>query len=133
MALRVRDGCKLIVEKYDGNCENIWNDIPRTDDLQSRFREFKGIGQKKSSMATNILVRDLGKSVKDRKGIDVSNDIHVRRVFLRTGLVYHEIESEIIQVARKLNPDYLGELDLPVGILDENGAIQKIQNVGIVQ
>lgn len=113
MALRVRDACKLIIRKYDGDVKNIWNDTPRTDDLQRRFDEFDGIGQKKASMATNILVRDFNVPVRDRKGVDVSNDIHVRRVFMRTGLVENGTESEIIQIARELNPEYPGELDFP--------------------
>lgn len=113
MALRVRDACKLIVRNYEGNVSNIWNDTPRTDDLQRRFEEFNGIGQKKASMAANILVRDFGIPVRDRKGIDVSNDIHVRRVFVRTGLVENGTEYEIIQVAREINSEYPGELDFP--------------------
>jgi uncharacterized HhH-GPD family protein len=112
MAGNIKDACLQVIERYDGNAENIWNDEPRTDDLQRRFESFNGIGQKKASMATNILVRDFGIPVKDRKGIDVSYDIHIRRVFTRTGLAEDD-EYEIINTARQLNPDYPGELDLP--------------------
>lgn len=112
MAKRTIDACKLIIRKYNGTPENIWNDNPRSSDLQSRFEEFNGIGQKKASMATNILVRDFGIEVKDKSGIDVSYDIHIRRVFLRTGLVVKDDMQTIINTARELNPEYPGVLDL---------------------
>lgn len=75
---------------------------------------FNGIGQKKASMATNILVRDLGIQARDKSGIDVSYDMHVRRVFLRTGLAEIDDENTVIQSARELNPEYPGGLDLPI-------------------
>jgi uncharacterized HhH-GPD family protein len=112
MAKRTIDACKLIIRKYNGQPEKIWNDNPRSSDLQSRFEEFNGIGQKKASMATNILVRDFNIAVKDKSGIDVSYDIHIRRVFLRTGLVEKDDVETIVTKARALNPEYPGVLDL---------------------
>jgi uncharacterized HhH-GPD family protein len=112
MAKRTSAACKLIIRKYSGNPENIWSDKPKSSDLQSRFEEFSGIGQKKASMATNILVRDFGVDVKDKSGIDVSYDIHIRRVFLRTRLVEKDDMQTIVNKARELNPEYPGILDL---------------------
>jgi len=111
----ILEACKLLNQRYEGNAENIWNDIPRAKDLEMRFEEFKGIGQKKASMAVNILVRDFKIPIKDvnKKDINVSYDIHVRRVFLRAGLVNKDDRSLLINTARKLNPEYPGELDLP--------------------
>lgn len=120
MALRIKKACQLLIERYDSKTENIWNDNPRSDDLQRRFEEFDGIGQKKASMATNILVRDFGIKVRDRRGIDISFDIHVRRVFLRSGLTPEDDINLIIQTARKLNPDYPGILDNPCWIIGRN-------------
>jgi len=117
MALRIKNASKLILDRYDGKPENIWNDNPRSADLQRRFMEFEGIGQKKASMATNILVRDFGIKVRDRKGIDISYDIHVRRVFLRSGLADKDDMNLMIQNARKLNPEYPGILDNPCWII----------------
>jgi endonuclease III len=109
------ESSRLLVDKYDGKPENIWNDNPRPDDLQRRFSEFKGMGQKKSSMATNILVRDKNVPVRgvDLSGIDVSGDVHVRRVFLRAGLIDVDSVDAAVRTARDLNPSYPGELDLP--------------------
>lgn len=117
MAKRTIKACKLILTKYNGSPENIWNDSPRSGDIQSRFEEFNGIGQKKASMATNILVRDFGVDVKDRSGIDISYDIHIRRVFLRTGIVEKDDMKVIVEKARELNPEYPGTLDLGCWII----------------
>jgi len=117
MAVRIKKACQLLLEKYGGKAENIWNDNPSSVELQRRFEEFDGIGQKKASMATNILVRDFGIRVKDRRGIDISYDIHVRRVFLRTGLAERDEINHMITVARKLNPEYPGILDNPCWII----------------
>lgn len=113
-----KKACKLLLEKYEGKAENIWNDNPRTEDLQRRFEEFDGIGQKKASMATNILVMDFGINVKDKRGIDLSYDRHVRRVFLRTGLVEKDDMNLMIKTARRLNPEYPGALDYLAWIIE---------------
>jgi uncharacterized HhH-GPD family protein len=109
------EASNLLVEKYDGKPQKIWSDSPRAGDLQRRFTEFKGIGQKKASMATNILVREKNVPVRgvDLSEIDVSSDVHVRRVFLRSGLIDADGVEAAVRAARLLNPKYPGELDLP--------------------
>ena len=117
MALRIKKACRHLVEKYDGRAENIWNDNPKSDDLYRRFKKFEGIGQKKASMAMNILARDFGIKLKDKRSIDISHDIHIRKVFLRTGLVKKDEMNLMIKTARKLNPEYPGALDNPCWII----------------
>jgi endonuclease III len=113
------ESSRLLVGRYQGNPTKMWDDNPRSDDLQRRFEEFKGIGQKKASMAANILVRDHGVPVRniDWRGIDVSGDVHVKRVFLRTNLVDRDDVDAVVVVARRLNPQYPGELDLPAWLI----------------
>lgn len=113
MALRVKLACQKIISDYDSKAENIWKGDFSSRDIHNNFESFKGIGQKKASMATNILVRDFNIPVKDKKGIDVSFDVHIRRVFLRTGLINNDELSEVLNVSRKLNPNYPGIIDLP--------------------
>jgi uncharacterized HhH-GPD family protein len=105
---------KLLLAKYDGQAARIWHGKPTAVELEGRFREFKGIKQKKGSMAVNILVREYDLPISGGKaGIDVSNDVHVRRVFLRTGLSPKPTEEGIVNAARQLNPGYPGALDIP--------------------
>jgi len=118
----IQQGCRKIVKEYRGNAENIWNDCPTSTALVVRFDAFNGVGQKKSTMAANILVRDLGVKVKndDWSGINVSYDQqagHVGRVFLRAGLVEVDKMRAVIEAARRLNPSWPGALDLPAWLI----------------
>ena len=79
MAHFLMEDCKMLMDKYGGKAEAIWSDEPTAVELERRFREFAGIGQKKGSMAVNILLRDYGIPVKDKEGIDISFDIQVRK------------------------------------------------------
>lgn len=113
MAKWVISACNLILQKYDGKVENLWKDIRRSDELQSKLDEFEGISQKKAAMATNDLVNRFGVPVQDKSGIDIAYDVHVRRVFLRSGLAEKDEQWEMITAARNLNPNWPGELDVP--------------------
>ena len=117
MALMVKQACQMVIKKYDRCPENIWNNNPGSKELYQRLLEFKGIGQKKASMAMNILMRDFNIVLKDKKRIDVSYDIHIRRVFLKTGLVKKDKLDLIIKTARELNPEYPGILDKPCWLI----------------
>jgi len=102
---------------YGGDASCIWRDgDPSPREIERRFQEFDGIAQKKASMATNILYRDLHWITVSRENlpeIDVSYDRHVRRVFLRAGLADVDSPEAIIASARRLRPEYPGALDLP--------------------
>lgn len=124
-ARRVRNACLLLQEQYDGKAENIWGDELESRELYERLIEFDGIGQKKASMVVNILFRDLGVKVRDKSGIDVSYDEMVRRTFLRTGLVKRDTLEDVVDAARRLNPEYPGELDYPAWFIGRNCCIPK--------
>jgi endonuclease III len=65
-------------------------------------------------MATNILARDFKIPLADYYSVDVSADVHVRRVFTRLGLVEEAARiEEIIYCARVLHPHFPGLLDFP--------------------
>ena len=108
----VKNTCKMLVEEYGGDPRHIWNNTKSARMIEERLKEFPGIGQKKASMLINILANDRGFRNIDRSEIDISVDSLVRRVFLRTGLADHDSIDDIIEVSRKLNPDFPGILDL---------------------
>jgi len=113
MARRLREASSKIQEEYNGEACNIWKDTFDSILTYKRLLAFDGISQKKASMAVNILYRDLGVEFRNIEGIDVSYDIMIRRVFSRTGIVLTDTMQNIINAARKLNPDYPGALDYP--------------------
>lgn len=112
-AKRLRSAAVAVVNRYHGDAGNIWNDNPKAGDLQARFDNFDGIGQKKASMATRILGMDLHVPIRNWEEIDVSVDEMIMRVFPRTGLSDSTNPREIIEAARQLNPSFPGALDYP--------------------
>jgi len=102
-----------LLAEYSGSAANIWNDSPTATDLISRLDAFKGIGQKKAAMATQILMRDMGVTIRRPAGTQVAYDAHIRRVFLRTGLVARDDPDAIVAIARGLSPEDPGAMDLP--------------------
>lgn len=64
-------------------------------------------------MAVEILERDLHIPLGDLTGSDIGYDVHVRRVFLRTGLAQRDDVTEMVTTARALHPERPGELDNP--------------------
>ena len=64
-------------------------------------------------MVIRILRDDWGMFRGQEREIDVKPDVHVKRVFKRTGITQTEYESEAVTAARRLNPDFPGELDWP--------------------
>lgn len=114
MARNFYEAIRLIVSKYDGNAAKIWEGRPSSSEVVFRFLEFRGIGSKIATMAANILARDFKMPFADYYSIDISVDVHVRRVFERLGLVSEgSCPEAFIYQARSLSPEFPGLLDLP--------------------
>jgi endonuclease III len=64
-------------------------------------------------MAVEILERSLGVEISHLSGGDVAYDVHLRRVFLRTGLAERDDVNHMVAVARSLYPARPGALDNP--------------------
>jgi endonuclease-3 len=105
---------KKIATSYEGNARLIWQGCPPSAEVVYRFLEFDGVGPKIATMAVNILARDFKIPFSDYYSIDISVDVHIRRVFERLGLcVVGATVEQIIYRARALHPIFPGLLDLP--------------------
>lgn len=109
MATYIYDAMKNIVENYNSQAEQIWKD-KTAEEIVSTLEQFKGISHKKASLGTLILVRDLDANITDKENIDIAYDIHIRRLFLRIGLVDEDIQEKILESARRLYPEFPGRL-----------------------
>jgi endonuclease III len=105
---------QLISSKYAGNAARIWSGKLPSAEVVYRFLEFDGVGPKIASMATNALARELKIPFADYFSIDISADVHVRRVFSRLNLCPANAKVEqVIYKARALYPKFPGMMDLP--------------------
>lgn len=124
MAEQTIEAARKIIRDYNGKVENIWADNPTCSQLQKRLEEFKGVGQKKAAMATDVVVKRFNMPLRDRSGIDIAADSLVIRVFKRCGFVDYEDKALVISKARQLNPDYPGILDYPCWIIGRHYCFQ---------
>ncbi len=102
-----------IHNNYQDDVSNIWKGNPRSATIVRRFLEFDGVGIKIATMAANILAREFKIPMKDYINIDISPDVHVKRVFKRLGFTSKDASNDgLIYCARELNPMYPGIFDL---------------------
>ena len=106
------NGICRIIDKYEGKANKIWNDNPSSATIVYRFLEFDGCGIKIATMAANILARQFKIPMLDYYCIDISPDVHIRRVLYRLGFVEKEASPDmVIYKARELNPEFPGLID----------------------
>jgi len=112
MAEVFHSGVIDIKEKYSGNVSKIWLNNPSSSYVVYRFLEFKGSGIKIATMAANILARQFKIKFSDYYSIDISPDVHIRRVMKRMGFIPMDANNDmIIYKARELNPEFPGIID----------------------
>ena len=112
-ARTLSDAANLVM-RFDahGDAGAIWDGVSPLV-VQKRLESVYGIGPGIAHMAIRILRDDWGKFRGQEREIDVKPDVHVRRVFKRTGLTKTEDERKAVGAARKHNPRFPGELDWP--------------------
>jgi endonuclease III len=114
-------GIQDIKNKYNCNASLIWQGKLSSASVVYRFLEFKGCGIKIATMAANILARHFKIEFKDYYSIDISPDVHIKRVMARTGLVKHDPSPEmVIYKARELYPEFPGVIDFSCWEIGKN-------------
>jgi len=113
MARCFYEAIQKIHTDYSDDASGLWKKgNPSAREVIQRFAQFSGVGQKISTMATNILVREFKISLADNSAIDISVDVQIERVFKRLGLVPKSAsKSEIIAAAQQFYPAYPGLFD----------------------
>jgi uncharacterized HhH-GPD family protein len=112
MAGWISDAAKRLLECYDADASRIWCGGPTAAEVMSRLSEFSGIGPKKAAMAVEILHRSFGVPIAGMECGTVAYDVHVRRVFLRSGLVDRDTPDQVAAAAARACPSEPGSLDL---------------------
>ena len=109
-ARTLSDAARLVCDRFGGNAADIWEDASPAE-VEKTLQEIYGLGQGIASMTTRILRDDFGCFRGQERQIDVKPDVHVLRVFQRTGLTETQSASQAIRAARRLSPDFPGALD----------------------
>jgi uncharacterized HhH-GPD family protein len=60
MAARVQDMATLLVERYDGRPENLWDGVTSGAELLARVKELPGFGEHKAKIFVALLGKQLG-------------------------------------------------------------------------
>lgn len=121
MSKYFQSAVQRISNDYAGDAARIWTGRPSSVEVVYRFLTFEGIGPKIGSMAVNILARDFKIPFADYFSIDISADVHVRRVFARLGLCAADASTEqVIYKAKALHPEFPGLMDLPCWEIGRN-------------
>ncbi|MCX7918507.1 MAG: hypothetical protein N3A72_02635 [bacterium] len=117
----------IITNEFGGKAENLWighsvREIYRT------LRRIRGVGEGIANMTINLLHRYLNieLTVDDLRDIDVKPDVHVERVFQRTGLSPGAGSS--VFAARLHSPNYPAALDLGAWTIGKNWCHAKVPN-----
>lgn len=106
---------------HGGNADQIWANRPSSAKVVYEFLQFRGVGPKIGTMAANILARELKVPFSDYFSIDISADVHVRRVLGRLGLVNTQASiEEIVYRVRSLYPKFPGLMDFPAWEIGRN-------------
>ena len=113
----IGDAAELLLRDWGGDASALWADRPSAVVLTERLSGFSGIGRKKAAMAVEILVRHFGVAIDGLECGSVAYDVHVRRVFLRTGLVDVDTPERVAAAAAEACPRAPGSLDLPTWLV----------------
>ena len=111
-ARTLSDAARLVWERFGGDAGAIWKDASPAE-VEKTLQEIHGLGAGIASMATRILRDDFGCFRGQERQIDVKPDVHLVRVFRRLGIIDGDSANEAIRTARRLNPEFPGELDWP--------------------
>ncbi len=101
-----------VLAEYGGDASAIWAEGSTVVEVTQRLASFPGIGRKKAAMAVGILMRHFGVPLDGVEHGRVAYDVHVRRVFLRTGLAAADTPEAIEGAAAEAYPEAPATLDL---------------------
>lgn len=102
-----------VVKEYNSSAENIWKNDLNAENVVLKLEGFKGISHKKAALGTLLLVRDFGVSLINLQCIDIAYDVHIRRIFLRMGLIQKDNIQSVSESAKLICKEFPGSLTLP--------------------
>ena len=123
-ARTLSDAARLVWQRFGGDADAIWKDASPAE-VEKTLQEIHGLGAGIASMAIRIRRDDFDCFRGQERQIDVKPDVHLLRVFRRVGLIDDDSANQAIRAARRLNPEFPGELDWPAWRTASFGATRR--------
>ena len=110
--LTVRALASLITNRFEGRAELLWKDRSAAD-VRRDLDEIYGVGPEIASMGVLLIERVFGVRFPDidRPRMDIKGDVQTMRVLRRLGQAHIEAPEAAKVAARKLRPQFPGEID----------------------
>jgi len=108
------DTAQHMLDHYEGDARMIWKDQGNPRVIEKRFDDIPSIGPAIAKMAVKILIKDYGhlQDKEQYKDLDVKPDVHVTRVFKRSGIVPENANmDDVVEAARNYSPEDPSLLD----------------------
>lgn len=111
----------MVLQKYNGDTSKIWK-TRNPAEIKAAFLSLHGVGPGITSMILLLLERFYGFHFNElnHKAMDLKPDVHIVRVMSRLGLISQWSPDDAIKAARKLNPDFPGDIDASLWIIGRN-------------
>lgn len=109
---------RIVVTECDGQTQRLWENRSSSA-VKATFERIYGVGPGIASMIILLLERWFGVHFDDvdHRNMDVKPDVHIIRVFHRLGFIDESDSRSVLEAARRLNPNYPGELDSPAWVI----------------
>lgn len=114
----VKELTRLVVKEFGGDTSGMWYGKSASE-VKNSFQSVYGVGPGIANMSVLLIEKAYGIrfSDLDRKGMDIKADVHTMRVLYRLGASDHMSEPAAVNAARKMHPDYPGEIDAPLWVI----------------
>lgn len=117
----IKELTEKVVNECNGDASKMWDGMTASE-VNANFRSIYGVGTGIANMSVLLIEKAYGIRFNDldRPGMDIKPDVHTMRVLFRLGVSPLQTESAAIKAARRMNPEYPGELDGPLWIIGRN-------------
>lgn len=114
----VKELTEMVVKDFNGDASLIWT-RKSASFVKKVFQSIYGVSNGISNMSPLLIEKAFGIrfSDLDRPSMDIKPDVHTIRVLFRLGMANDQTEEEAIQTARRMHPEFPGELDAPLWII----------------
>ena len=115
-ARNLKELSRIICDNYRNKAQRIWEGAKNLSDLRKRLTELPGFGVKIVNLTLKMflelgMIPNIRKTSENLRKLNVAPDVHVRRVFYRSGLSPTMNNTDILKKANEIFPKMPVALD----------------------